>query len=77
MVVTEVNNLIFVNIVVAILTLLAGFGVSKYIKSFIYNVLEKYDKTVSKLHVSCQPASRARSTLRSFETVPELFVLCE
>ena len=52
MVVTEVNNLIFVNIVVAILTLLAGFGVSKYIKSFVYNVLEKYDKTVSKLIAS-------------------------
>jgi small conductance mechanosensitive channel len=52
MVVTEVNNLIFVNIVVAILILLVGFGVSKYIKSFVYNVLEKYDKTVSKLIAS-------------------------
>ncbi|MFT4694236.1 MAG: small conductance mechanosensitive channel [Francisella sp.] len=52
MAVTEVNNLIFVNIVVAILILLAGFGVSKYIKSFVYNVLEKYDKTVSKLIAS-------------------------
>ena len=52
MVVTEISDSLFMNVFVALLILLVGFGVSKYIKSFVYNVLEKYDETVSKLIAS-------------------------
>ncbi len=52
MIVTEMGDSMFVNIVVAALILLAGFFSSKYIKSMVYGVLKKYDETVSQLIAS-------------------------
>jgi len=52
MVITEISDLLFVNIVVALLILLIGFAASKYIRSFVYNMLKKYDSTVSQFLAS-------------------------
>jgi len=52
MVITEVGDSMFVNVVVAVLILLVGFISSKYIKSMVYGVLKKYDETVSQLIAS-------------------------
>lgn len=52
MVETEISSSLFVNISLALMILLAGFVVSKYIKTFVYNMLKNYDLTVSKLIAS-------------------------
>ena len=52
MVVTEMSDSLFVNIFVAIVILLAGYGISKYIKALVYNMLKDYDNTVSQFLAS-------------------------
>ncbi|ALB01258.1 mechanosensitive ion channel protein MscS [Francisella persica ATCC VR-331] len=42
----------FVNLLVAVVILFVGLWVSKHIKSFVYGLLKKYDKTVSQFLAS-------------------------
>lgn len=52
MVVTEISDSFFINAFVALLILLVGFGISRYIKSVVYNMLKGYDSTVSQFLAS-------------------------
>lgn len=46
------NGSFLMNIVLAIVILVVGYYVSKYIKSLVYNMLKKYDNTVSQFLAS-------------------------
>ncbi|AXA33253.1 mechanosensitive ion channel domain-containing protein [Francisella adeliensis] len=52
MIVAEISDSLWVNLVVAGIILVLGYIASKYIKSFVYKILEKYDSTVSQLIAS-------------------------
>lgn len=52
MIVTEISDSLFVNVFVALMIVLVGFGVAKYIKSLIYNILKDHDSTLSQFLAS-------------------------
>lgn len=52
MIVTEINDSLLVNLILAGIILVLGYVASKYIKTFVYKILEQYDSTVSQLIAS-------------------------